>query len=174
MIWSKIGWRAWPKGATCDYLVRFDFSLDLCMRKSRDYSAFCLGPTLLIPVPVSVSTLERFRFRIQVPDPDHMYTARNIPFMYSFSGNCAASVPIFTFNCLWAIYIFPGSVHIFPCSRIGRPIQEIYKSLTDIWVLELGDRTLQLCIGNNSFIYGNTQMGTRHLYWILTGPSFAV
>ncbi len=36
--------------------------------------------------------------------------------------------------CLWAIYIFPGSVHIFGWSKIDRPILEIYKSLKDIWV----------------------------------------
>jgi hypothetical protein len=27
---------------------------------------------------------------------------------------------------------------------------------------------------SRSFISGNTLIGTRHLYWILTGPSFAV
>ncbi len=49
-----------------------------------------------------------------------------IPLMYSISGNCATSVPISTFMCLWAIYIFLGSVHIFSCSSIGRQILEIF------------------------------------------------
>jgi hypothetical protein len=43
-------------------------------------------------------------------------------------------LPIFTFMYLWAIYIFPGSVCLFCCSQIGRPILGIYNT----WMNEDG------------------------------------
>ncbi len=70
-------------------------------------------------------------------------TARKIPFMYSFSGICAVSVPISTFMCLWTFLYIPRIGPQFSSSRIGRSKAGIYKSLTYKWILEIGTETAQ-------------------------------
>ncbi len=78
------------------------------------------------------------------------YTATKILFVYSFSGNCAASVRISTFMCLWAIYIFPGSVHIFPAAeKADRSwkyinLSQIYKRRN--WETELYNSVLEITV----------------------------
>ncbi len=45
--------------------------------------------------------------------------------------------------------IFPGSVHIFGCSKIDRPILEIYKSLTDIYLsVGIGRQSITILFWN--------------------------
>jgi hypothetical protein len=54
--------------------------------------------------------------------------------MYSFSGNCAASVPISTLHVsVSSLYIPWIGPHI-SCSRIGRSMVGIYKWLTGTWL----------------------------------------
>ncbi len=61
----------------------------------------------------------------------NLHTATAIPIIHSFPGNCTASAPVSTFICLWAIYIFPRSVHIFLSAEKADPSWEyIIRSLT--------------------------------------------
>ncbi len=82
------------------------------------------------------------------------------------------------------IYVFPEmklhrymhvSVSYLFIPRIGlpillQPILGIYKSLTDTWIY---NSVLEIK-RPSSFISGDTSIETRHLYWILTCPSFTV
>ncbi len=56
---------------------------------------------------------------------------------FSPNWNCAASFPIPSFMFLWAIYIFPRSVYLLCCRKIGGPIVELLKTLTDTWMWNL-------------------------------------
>ncbi len=69
---------------------------------------------------------------------------------YSRKRNCATSVPISIFLCLWTTFMFPGSVCLFCCRKICGPILGIYKSLTDTWMWKLVLRPRYSFPGNTS------------------------
>ncbi len=73
------------------------------------------------------------------------YTVTAIPFIYSFSGNCAANFHIHV--SVSDLYIPRIGPHI-SSSRTGRPIVGVYNSLTDTWKWKLGLRPRYSFSGN--------------------------
>ncbi len=68
------------------------------------------------------------------------HTVRKIQLMYSLSGNGADSAPILYIHVSVSdLYIPRIGPHI-SSSSIGRPMVEIYKSLTEAWMWKLGVR----------------------------------
>ncbi len=61
--------------------------------------------------------------------------------------------------------IFPGSVHIFSCSRIGRPMVAIYKSLTDTWMWKLGRRPCNSFSGNICYDFSALSLCKVNVSW---------
>ncbi len=83
-------------------------------------------------------------------------TAMKIPFIYSQKNNCAASVPISTFICLWEIYIY--------IPRIGLHIFLQQNRQTDDGNIQVAHRHMNVEIGTeagNSF-YRNKCFEFRH------------
>ncbi len=79
-------------------------------------------------------------------------TATKILFMYFQKGIAQPqSKSNFHIHVSVSHYIFPGSVHIFSCSRTGGPVVGIFESLTDTWMCKLGLRPSNSFSGNIRF-----------------------
>jgi hypothetical protein len=85
-----------------------------------------------------------------VSDGRSDHTATKIPFMYSVSGNCAASVPI-PHSCVCERFIYSLDRPHISCSRIGRLMVGIYKSPTDTRMWKLGLVAAHFFSGNIRF-----------------------
>ncbi len=64
----------------------------------------------------------------------YAHTATKIPLMYSFSGNCVATVPISTLMFSVSDLYILRIICLFCWRKIYGPILGIYKSLTDRWM----------------------------------------
>jgi hypothetical protein len=108
-----------------------------------------------------------------------IHTVPKIRFMYSQKWNCAASFPI----PQALIRLFPNSyIHVSVCDlfipRINLPFWLQQNRQTNPGNIQIAHRYINVESGRNNeagqFHFQNTNIGTRHLYCILTGPSFAV
>jgi hypothetical protein len=73
------------------------------------------------------------------------HTARKIPFMHSFSGNCPASVPISTFKCLYYVsYLY--------IPRIGPHISLQQNRQTDPGNISISHRSMSVGTGRQNII----------------------
>ncbi len=88
------------------------------------------------------------------------YTIPKIRNKYFQKRNCAATVPIATFMLLWATHIFPRSVCLFCCRKIGGPNMGTYRSLKDTWMWKLELRPRNSFSGNTK-IQISLQCGLR-------------
>ncbi len=73
---------------------------------------------------------------------------------------------------LWAI---PVMFCLFGCSKIGRPILGMYKTLTNTCMWKSGDEHYSSVLEITrlrSFISADTKIWTQHFFWIFTGPLF--
>ncbi len=71
--------------------------------------------------------------------------------------NCTAPFPIPTFMYLWEIYIFPGSVCLFCCSKIDGPILGIYPPIHECGNWEAGRIVSFLGIHKSDLLCGVPQ-----------------
>ncbi len=122
------------RAASWNGRVRLSFNcwpLSLCLRdqmqhqqaqRSEVVCKHCKEACWLLDNPCEDTGILHSAWKKYTPLTDYStHTATATPFIYSFFGNCATSAPISTFMCLWAIYIFPGSVHIFPPAEKADP-----------------------------------------------------
>ncbi len=157
---SSVGWRVTYKGCSVAQIVvrrpavrqpRVQFSARHTtevfppLRNEENGYEWMYCMNVIITVCIGKDQIEKC-----VGTAKHIYFLRTIKVTLQ-RKLCAASVSISKCMCLWAIYMFLGSVHIFSCRSIGRPIVGIYKSLTATWLWKLGERPRNPFLGNVCF-----------------------